>query len=207
MTRRRNGNNDRALIAEVKGKLFHKSKPDIMDWTLALMRRGFSKEEAKALFFKEGYLIDSRGSVVAPPAKKAAPKLKAAGNSQTNWSPTSDSKQYSIDKTLAEMEERRKRMATMAEAARTGRSTIKPPSVYREPHIPRIEITPAKVEPIPVARNIEELLRGSFDKPVKAKALPPQETKMGSSDLDKRFKDLNSGWERLRRMAQEARGK
>lgn len=192
MARRRNGRNDRALIAEVKRKLLGKRRPDIMDWTLALMRRGFSKDEAKALFFKEGYLIDAKGYIVPPAPKLAAPKVTV--QKRPNLS-TQSNQQTSIDKTLAEMDARSRRMEAMAEAARRGRVTIKPPLPPAEPQPTR-----------QFARKIEDILREppTVAQPPKA---PSGATKANSGDLDKRLRDLESGWERLRRIAKEASGR
>lgn len=192
MARRRNGRNDRALIAEVKRKLLGKRRPDIMDWTLALMRRGFSKDEAKALFFKEGYLIDAKGYIVTPTPKRVAPNLTV--QRRPNLS-TQSNQQKSIDKTLAEMDARGKRMEAMADAARRGRITIKPPQPSIEP--------PA--EPV-FARKVESILRQppTVIEPPKP---PRRESETNSGDLDRRLRELESGWERLRRIAKEARGR
>lgn len=192
MARRRNGRNDRALIAEVKRKLLGKRRPDMMDWVLALMRRGFSKDEAKALFFKEGYLIDSKGYIVTPAPKS----VESRRNIQPRRELAAQSnRQISIDKTLAEMDARSKRMEAMAEAARRGRTTIKPP------------LPPAKTTTEPqIARKIEDIL---CQPPVVIESPKPSRraVEKNSGDLDKKLRDLESGWDRLRRIAKEARGK
>lgn len=192
MARRRNGRNDRALIAEVKRKLLGKRRPDMMDWVLALMRRGFSKDEAKTLFFKEGYLIDAKGYIVTPAPKPAAPK--ATTHRRLNLA-TQSNQQTSIDKTLAEMDARSKRMEAMAEAARRGRITIKPP-------LPPVK-TPSEPQ---IARKIEYILH-KHPAEVEPPKPPRRAVEEKSGDLDRRFRELESGWERLRRIAKEARGK
>lgn len=170
--------------------------PDYADWVLALMRKGFKKSEAVVEFQRRGMTVSAGGRIVFPversfEAKKQQERIREAQRDAAKQmrplgvlKPLTPKQPSSIEKTLAEMQERAARMEAMAAEARRGL-----PPRMRE----AIPVAPAaKPRPVPPP-------------PASNPVAPVEQRRVPISDVDKRIAELNSGFARLAEKAKQAR--